>query len=349
MSPTLAQPDVPAPTDAPAVRWGILAPGRIAAAFATAVARDTRSSVVAVGSRSADRAAAFAALHEVPTAYGSYAELAADDRVDAVYIASPHSEHHAHALLALAAGKPVLVEKAFTRNLVEADEVLDAGRSRGLLVAEAMWSRYLPHYDIVRQAVASGVLGDLVLVEADHGQRLWPDGPRRLSDPALAGGSLLDLGVYPLSFVDMVLGALQDVHVEGALTDERVDATAQVTARTTNGTLARAWCTMAATTPCAAQVVGTAGRLELAGRFYAPTTVRLIAPDGSVIAQVTPEPDGPHGFAYQAAEFARTLASGGLEPASMPHEATRRVLSLMDHARTRLGVRYPGEPAGADQ
>ena len=343
MPPTLPPSRVPEPMDAPGIRWGILAPGRIAAAFATAVTRDTRSTVVAVGSRSRERAIAFASAHDVRTAYGSYAALAADERVDAVYIASPHSEHHAHALLALEAGKPVLVEKAFTRNLAEAEEVLEAGRSRGLLVAEAMWSRYLPHYDVVRQAVDFELLGDLVLVEADHGQRLWPDGPRRLSDPALAGGSLLDLGVYPLSFVDMVLGVLQGVHVEGTLTDEGVDATAQVTARATDGTLARAWCTMAATAPCTAQIVGTAGRLELAKRFYAPTTVRLVAPDGTVVAERSPEPDGPHGFAYQAAEFARTLGAGGVEPASMPHEATRRVMSLMDLARARLSVVYPGD------
>lgn len=326
------------------MRWGILAPGRIASTFATAVGRDTRSSVVAVGSRDGDRATAFAALHEVSTAYGSYADLVADERVDAVYVASPHSEHRAHALLALSAGKPVLVEKAFARSLREADEVLAAGRAAGLLVAEAMWSRYLPHYDVVRRAVDSGLLGDLVLVEADHGQRLWPDGPPRLADPALAGGSLLDLGVYPLSFLDMVLGRLQDVHVHGTLTDQGVDATAQLMARTAEGVLAHAWSTMAAATPCTAHVVGTAGRLELAGRFYAPTTVRLLASDGRVLDEMSPDPTGlPHGFAYQAAEFARTLRAGGVEAPSMPHEATRRVMSLMDDARARLSVVYPGE------
>ncbi|MGA8045267.1 MAG: Gfo/Idh/MocA family oxidoreductase [Dermatophilaceae bacterium] len=341
----LLQPSgVPDPIEAPPLRWGILAPGGIASTFATAVARDTRSSVVAVGSRDGDRATAFAALHEVSTAYGSYADLVADDSVDAVYVASPHSEHRAHALLALNAGKPVLVEKAFTRNLREADEVLACGRAAGLLVAEAMWSRYLPHYDVVRRTVDSGVLGDLVLVEADHGQRLWPDGPPRLADPALAGGSLLDLGVYPLSFLDMVLGPLQDVNVDGTLTDQGVDATVQLTARTSGSVLARAWSTMAATTPCTARIVGTEGRLELAGRFYAPTTVRLVASDGRVLEEMSPDHTGPsHGFAYQAAEFARTLRAGAVEAPSMPHEATRRVISLMDNARARLSVVYPGE------
>jgi predicted dehydrogenase len=334
---------VPDPMDAPPLRWGVLAPGRIAGAFAHAVAGGTRSSVVAVGSRSPERAAAFAAAHDVPTAYGSYAELVADDRVDAVYIASPHSEHRAHALLALAAGKPVLVEKAFARSLAEADDVLDAGRRAGLLVAEAMWSRYLPHYDVVRRTVGSGVLGDLVLVEADHGQRLWPDGPRRLADPALAGGSLLDLGVYPLAFLDTVLGPLDHVVVAGTLSDEGVDVTAHVTARSTDGVLGLGWSTMTAATGCTARVVGTAGRLELDGPFYGPTTVRLVAPDGTVADEHARDQLDRPGFAYEASEFARVLAGGGLEPPSVPHAATRRVMALMDTARSAIGVVYPGE------
>jgi predicted dehydrogenase len=267
-----------------------------------------------------------------------------DPNIDAVYIASPHSEHRGHALLALSAGRPVLVEKAFARNVAETEEVLAAGRSSGLLVAEAMWSRYLPHYDVVRRTLAADVLGDLVLAEADHGQPLWPDGPRRLADPTLAGGSLLDLGVYPLSFLDMVLGPLLEVHATGTRTDAGVDATAHVTARTSAGGIAAGWSTMLAASPCTARVVGTAARLELAGRFYAPTSMRLLSREGSLLDEWVPSAaDREHGLAYQAAEFARVLDTGGLEPESMPHEATRRVMALLDAARAQLGVVYPGE------
>ena len=342
MAPVLQPPCVPDPMDAPGIRWGILAPGGIAGAFAAAVQQATASTVAAVGSRSPERAVGFAERHGIAAAYGSYAELVADDGVEAVYIASPHSEHRAHALLALAAGKPVLVEKAFARSLSETDDVLTAGREAGLLVAEAMWSRYLPHYDVVRRTVAGGELGDLVLVEAAHGQRLWPNGPQRLSDPVLAGGSLLDLGVYPLAFLDMVLGPLHDVSATGTLTDLGVDASAHLLARSETGTVARAWSTMAASTDCTAQIVGTEARLELDHRFYAPTTVRLVAPDGSVLEEYHPD-QREHGFSYQAAEFARVLTAGGLEPASVPHEATRRVMALLDTARTGICVVYPGE------
>lgn len=342
MRPALHPSTVADPMDAPALRWGILAPGGIAGTFAAAVAARTRSSVVAVGSRSGERARAFASAHGIATAYDSYAALVADDQVDAVYVASPHSEHRAHALVALAAGKPVLVEKAFTRNLAETDEVLAAADHAGLLVAEAMWSRYLPHFDVVRRTVAAGELGDLVFAEADHGQRLWPDGPQRLADPALAGGSLLDLGVYPVSFLDMVLGPLSDVTVTGTRTDAGVDATAHLSARSESGTLASAWSTMAAATACTARVVGTQARLELDGWFYAPTTIRLIGPDGTVLEESRPS-DPEHGFGYQVAEFARVHATGGREPESMPHAATRRVMAVLDAARAQLGVAYPGE------
>ncbi|GGL31202.1 Gfo/Idh/MocA family oxidoreductase [Phycicoccus endophyticus] len=340
----LAPPTVPDPMDAPGLRWGVLGPGGIANTFAAAVRAGTRSEVVAVGSRSADRASAFAGRHGVARSYGSYEELVADERVDVVYVASPHSEHHEHALLALRAGKHVLVEKAFCRNLAETDEVLDEARSGGLFAGEAMWSRYLPQYDVARRTVAAGTLGQVAILQADHGQRLWPEGPRRLSDPALAGGSLLDLGVYPIAFADHVLGPLEDVAARGVVTDEGVDATVGVTARV-GGALARLTSTMAARTPCHALVAGSAALLELTGPGYfygAATTVRLVAPDGSELDTFAP-PHPEHGFRYQVAEIARALEAGRTEPWSVPWEATRRVMAVMDDVRRQVGVGYPGE------
>lgn len=342
--PTLAAPVVADPMDAPPVRWGILGPGGIANTFAAAVREGTRSEVVAVGSRSADRADEFARRQGVARAHSSYEALVEDPSVDVVYVASPHSEHHAHALLALAAGKPVLVEKAFTRSLAETDEVLDAALDAGLLAAEAMWSRYSPQYDVVRRTVEAGTLGEPALVQADHGQRLWPDGPQRLSDPALAGGSLLDLGVYPIAFADHVLGGLDDVAARGTLSPEGVDVTVGVTARR-GDTLARMTSTMAAATPCQALVAGSAARLELTGPgfFYgAACAVRLVAPDGTLLD--TWEPELPeHGFRFQVAEVARALAEGRSEVWSVPWAATRRVMGVMDEVRRQVGVVYPGE------
>lgn len=343
-TPRLAPSTVPDPMEAPPLRWGILGPGGIANTFAAAVRAGTRGEVVAVGSRSAERAGEFARRHGAARSHGSYEALVADDGVDAVYVATPHSEHHEHALLALAAGKPVLVEKAFARSLAETEVVLEAARAAGLFAGEAMWSRYLPQYDVVRRTVEAGTIGELVLVQADHGQLLWPDGPQRLADPALAGGSLLDLGVYPIAFADHLLGALGDVAARGSLSDQGVDVTVGITG-TVGSTLARLTCTMAAATPCRALVAGTTGRLELTGPGYfyeAATSVRLVAPDGTVLDTMEPEhPD--HGFRYEIAEAARAIAEGRPEPAPVPWEATRRVMAVMDEVRRQVGVVYPGE------
>jgi predicted dehydrogenase len=321
----------------------VLAPGGIANAFAEAVAVGTASQVVAVGSRSLERARAFADRHGIERAHGSYDELVADDGVDAVYVASPHSEHHDHALLAIAAGKPVLVEKAFTRSAAEAREVLDAATGKGLLAAEAMWSRYLPHYDVVRQAVTAGLLGDVVALFADHGQRLWPNGPARLSQPELAGGALLDLGVYPVSFADHVLGPATSVTAAAALTELTVDSTTSIVLRV-GGAQAILFASMAAVTPCTAVVAGTEARLEIATRFYGPSTVRLVGRDGTVLDERDGRlPDDVRGFSFEAAEFARSLAAGATETTVMPHAATLRVMETMDEVRRQVGVRYPGE------
>jgi len=341
--PSLAASTVPDPMEAPAIRWGVLAPGGIANTFAAAVHEGTRSRVVAVGSRSPERAQDFAGRHGIERAHGSYADLVADSDVDAVYVASPHSEHHEHALLALRAGKPVLVEKAFTRSLREADEVLEIASAAGLLAAEAMWSRYLPHYDVIRRTVEAGTLGEVVLVDADHGQRLWPDGPARLSQPELAGGALLDLGVYPVSFADHVLGGLEGVAARGVLTELGVDATTTIEARGPSGAIAHLWCSMAAATSCPARVVGTRARLEVQGRFYnVRSRVRLIGPDEQLLDEFVPEV-ATHGFRFEAAEVARALAAGRLETESMPWAATRRVMAAMDEVRRQVGVVYPGE------
>jgi predicted dehydrogenase len=341
----LPEPRTPDPHDAPAIRWGVLAPGGIAHAFADAVAVGTASSVVAVGSRSRERAQDFADEFSVPRAYGSYEELVADTEVDAVYVASPHSEHRDHALLALEAGKPVLVEKAFTRSAAEAREVLAAAERQGLLVVEAMWSRFLPHYDVVRHVVETGLIGELVSVFADHGQRLYPDGPARLSQPELAGGALLDLGVYPVSFADLVLGAPTSVSAAGTLTDLGVDATTTIVITGAGGGHGVLSCTMAGVTPCTAVVVGTEARLELSGTFYgAGSTIRLVSRTNEVLDE---RPGGltddVRGFAYEAAEFARCLVAGETESPLLPHATTLRVMETMDDVRRQVGVVYPGE------
>jgi len=331
------------PRQAPPLRWGIVAPGGIAHEFASALRARTAQQVQAVGSRSLARAQEFAREFGAASAYGSYEELVGDPDVDVVYVASPHSEHHAHARLALEAGKPVLVEKAFTRNAAEAREVVESARTAGVFAMEAMWTRFLPHVDVVRRCLEEGLLGDVHTVMADHGQRLYPDGPQRLSDPALAGGALLDLGIYPISFAHLVLGSFTEVNATGVQAETGVDAQESVTVTNERGALGLLGATMLTKTPTTASICGTRARLDIDGDFYQHgSAVRLVAPDGTELDRYAPH-DVEHGLHFEAAEVARRVTAGELESPLMPLDETLTIMAAMDQVRAQLGVRYPGE------
>jgi predicted dehydrogenase len=335
--------------DAPPLRWGILAPGTIARAFALTVQAHTRQRIVAVGSRSAERAAAFAAQLGIERSYGTYEQLAEDPDVDVVYIASPQSEHLAHALLAIGAGKHVLVEKPFTRSADEAEQLVAAARERGVFLMEAMWMRFLPHIDVVRQVLAAGALGDVHTVFADHGQFLAPEVLPRLHAPELGGGALLDLGVYPVSFASLVLGPFASVTAVGTMAPSGVDGHVSMIVTTERGAHGLLSTTLFAKTPTMASISGTLARLELEGSvagpvtgFYGPTTVRLIGRDGELLDTFAPA-RLDDGLAYQAAELARCVTAGRTESDLMPHAETLRVMRTLDAVRAQIGVRPPGE------
>jgi predicted dehydrogenase len=198
--------------------WGILGPGGIAKAFAEDLKRLDGHSIGAVGSRTLGNAQSFAHTYG-GTAYGSYEELVADSSVDAIYVATPHPAHKDNVILALNAGKPVLCEKPFSVNAVEAQQMVDAASKNGVALMEAMWARFLPHYAKVREIIESGVLGKIHTIHADHGQRLADQNIPRLVEPALAGGALLDLGIYPISFAHMILGNPLKITSTAVLTD----------------------------------------------------------------------------------------------------------------------------------
>lgn len=329
----------PEPADAPALRWGILGPGGIARRFASEIPRFTASRVLAVGSRDLGRAEQFASEFGVARAYGSYAELVSDPEVDVVYIATPHSEHRAHALAALEAGKPVLVEKAFARNADEAREVFDVAASRGLFAMEAMWSRFLPHYRAVVDSVKDGLIGEVVSVIAQHGQDLV-GGNDRLWRPELAGGALLDLGVYPLSLMHALLGVPDQVAAFGSLSEAGIDLGESVVLRYGERTFGVAVSSLEAAMQNDATIAGTKGRLHIKRTFYAPSDVVVMLGDGTdYVAPLRHE----GGFQFQAAEVARCLAAGRTSSDLMSWQDTVDVMEIMDEVRAQLGVVYPGE------
>lgn len=328
------------PADCPPARWGIIGPGGIARQFLADAREGTACDVTAIGSRSRERAEAFAAQHGIAHAYGSYEELVASDAIDAVYVATPHSEHRDHAILALEAGKPVLVEKSFTRNAAEARDVFDVARRQGLFAMEAMWSRFLPHMVVARAVVQSGALGDVVQVVGDHGQSLTHI--ERLRNPELAGGAMLDLGVYPVSFIHSILGAPGEVRALGHRLDSGVDASS-ASILVYPHAIAVATTALTARTPTRAWIGGTGGRIDFDPDFYRPGGITVAMRDAEQVRWELSYPAG--GFQFQIAEAARCIDGGATESATMPWESTLEVLEIMDELRRQLGVHYPDEPS----
>ena len=334
---------VPDPQDAPPLKWGILAPGGIANKLAEAVRDFTAGTVVAVGSRDAGRAAGFAERHGVARSYGSYEELVDDDEVEAVYVASPHSGHREHAVLAMSAGKHVLIEKALARNSTEVEEIFGAAQRSNVFAMEAMWTRHLPHMAEVRRRIEDGAIGEIVTVTSDHGQALDLPNDHRLKNPQLAGGALLDLGVYPIAFTVDLLGVPKDIAATGRLTDTEVDGHVSLVLGFGPKTLAQIDTTLWTKTPTTAVISGTEGSIEIDGDFYGPNVARLRKADRD--RTVVEEWGGPipNGFQFQVAEVARCVAEGKQESERMTWASSRTVMAIMDEARRQVGVRYPGE------
>ncbi len=251
-------------------RWGIIGTGWIATAFVRDLALLADAEVVAVGSRSQEGADAFADLHGIRTRHATYADLAADPDVDVVYVATPHPGHHAAALLAIAAGKAVLVEKPFMLNAPEAEEVIAAARAQGTFLMEAMWTRFLPHVVAIRALLDEGVIGDVMSVIADHGQWFAEDAAHRLFAPELGGGALLDLGVYPVSFCSMVLGTPSRITAAGTKAFTGVDAQTSLLLEHPDGSHGVVTTTLSSSTATTAVINGTRD----ASRSKAPSTPR---------------------------------------------------------------------------
>jgi len=331
----------------PVLRWGILAPGAIAADWARTVLANTDQRVVAVASRSADRAAAFARVHGIAGAYGGYDLLLADETVDIVYIAAPHSEHRRLALAAIAAGKHVLVEKPIALNAAEAGEIAIAARAAGVFAMEAMKARFLPQTDVIARLLRDGALGDVLGVEADFGSRATFDPASRLFDPALGGGALLDIGVYPLWFAHFVLGRADTVGTTGSLAPSGVDEHAVVTldyaARASAlGGPARAVITtsLVERTPHGASIRGSRARLDVVPPFQSPTGLRITANDTGEVSEYadTSGLSGREGIAFQVTAAAEAIADGRTESPLHTFDDAIAVLEVVDAARAQLGA-----------
>lgn len=323
------------------LRWGILATGGIATAFASDL-RTAGLDLVAVGSRSQASADAFAAKFDIPRAHASYEALVADPDVDIIYVSTPHPMHHAGAKLALEHGKHVLVEKAFTVNRAEAEELRQLAADRGLLAMEAMWSRYLPHMVRIREIVASGALGELRAVMADHTQKITDDPAHRLNALELGGGALLDLGIYPISFIWDILGAPETVQATARLGETGADAEVATIMTHAGGAISTSLSSARAAGPNTAAIVGTEARIDIDRVWYCPTSFRVVAPDGEVRESYESHIDG-RGMQYQALAAERLVHDGILEGDILPIAESVAIMGTLDEIRAQIGVRYPSE------
>ena len=322
-------------------RWGILASGGIAQAFARDLSYFNHHIVAAVGSRSQESADSFAAEFPGCTAYSSYEALVTDPTLDAIYVASPHPYHVSNTVLALNAGKPVLCEKPFTINAAEARQMKAAADANDVALMEAMWARFLPHMHKVREILASGILGDIWAVEADHGQRLSDYANPRHWEPSLGGGALLDLGIYPISFAHMVLGVPDKITSSATFTDKGVDASSTVIFDYKSGAQAILTSNMMVSTPCRATICGTLGKIEIDRTFYNPTSMRVIMHDGTTTEY--PNEYKGHGLRDQALEFERVVRSGAKSSAILTPDESILIMESLDEVRKQIGLVYPSE------
>ncbi|HET7724900.1 MAG TPA: Gfo/Idh/MocA family oxidoreductase [Propionibacteriaceae bacterium] len=339
MTLTLPAPRIIDADAVPALRWGVVGVG-IADRFVSALHAHTPQRAVAVTSRRRERAESFAATHGVVSVYDSVDALVSDPAVDAVYVATPHPLHLEQAMAAIAHGKHVLVEKPIAMSAAEAATMTAAGRDMGVLVMEAMWTRYLPQSDIVRQILADGLIGDVSMVLADFGFCAPADPTHRLWNPELGGGALLDAGVYPVSFASSVLGAPSEVHAVGTALDNGVDVQASLALGYASGATALVATSLRTVMPIEAQVLGSAGRLKVLSPFFGPSGVEVTTGQFET-TQVATWRDERYPGMYdamcgEAIAFASYVAEGRVESPLHPHDEVVSVLATIDEARAQL-------------
>jgi predicted dehydrogenase len=323
----------------PALRWGIIGTG-IAGSFVHAIHAHTTQRATAVAARDAEKTRAFADEHGIPTVHPTASALINDADIDVVYIATPHPLHHDLALEAIAAGKHLLIEKPIAMSAAEAHSITAAGRAAGVLVMEAMWTRYLPQADVIRQVLADGVLGEIRLVRADFGFAMPFAPEHRLWNAELGGGALLDAGVYPISFASSVIGAPMSVTAVGATASTGVDSSANLLVTTASGAAAQLSTSIETSMPVEATIMGSSGRLDVLSPFFGPSGITVTTGTLGSEESVTWRDDTfevlHDGLGYQATAFASYVAAGLTESPVHPHHEIVSVMATIDDARAQI-------------
>lgn len=322
------------------IKTGILGAGGIAEKMAQTITNMSEVEAYAVASRDSDRAKTFAERHGFVKAFGSYEEMLRDDELELVYIATPHSHHYEHAMLCLNQGKHVLCEKAFTANALQAERLLNLAKEKNLLIAEAIWTRYMSLSKKINEVIESGVIGNPTLLTANLGYTIA--GKERIMQPALAGGALLDLGVYPINFASMVFGdKVSKVASTAVMTDTRVDAVNSIALTYEGGQTAVLYSTILSQTNREGIIYGDKGHLVI-DNINNPERIRVISNENMEIARYE-APVQITGFEYEVESAVKAIREGHIECPEMPHREILRIMKLMDSIRASWGMKLPFE------
>ena len=322
------------------MKFSILAPGGIARKMAEAVSGLDSVERYAVASRTYEKAKAFADEWGFEKAYGSYEEMLEDPEVELVYVASPHSHHYQYAKMCLEHGKHVLVEKAFTVNAAQAEELIRLSEEKGLLLTEAIWTRYMPSRRMIDELVESGVIGEVTSLTANLGYVL--DHVERMQNPELAGGALLDLGVYPINFAMMVFHSeIRDVTSAAVMSPKGIDWMNSITLTFEDGKMAVLHSNMLDQTDREGVINGSKGYIEIQN-INNCEEIRVFDLDRKMTARYQ-VPEQINGYEYEVTACQKAIESGRVECDEMPHSETLKVMKLMDKIRGQWGMKYPCE------
>ncbi|MEV4139729.1 Gfo/Idh/MocA family oxidoreductase [Dactylosporangium sp. NPDC049742] len=319
------------------IRWGILSTGSIASTFVEDLHLLPDAEVAAVGSRTAQSAERFAAKHGIPRAHGSWQALVDDPEVDAIYVATPHTAHHDATMLSLAAGKATLTEKPLTLDVASSEALVATARERGVFLMEAMWMRCIPAVRRMVELVAAGAIGDPTAVHADFGMAGPWDESHRLLSRALGGGALFDVGIYPVTFAHLFLGAPSSVQAWARMTAGGVDENTGILLGYDSGALAALTCSLVGDSARRATVTGTTGRIEVAREFFHPSGFTIWRGGEAETVDLPFEGAGYH---FEAAEVHRCIREGRTESPLVPLSETLDILTVLDVVRVKVGLDY---------
>ncbi|PJJ79175.1 Gfo/Idh/MocA family protein [Mucilaginibacter auburnensis] len=325
------------------IRWGILGTGYIARRFASDLKLAEGAELAAIGSRSLTSAQQFADEYPVANCFGSYDEVAQCPDVDVVYVATPHTLHYENTLMCLNGGKAVLCEKPFAINKRDTEAMINLAREKKLFLMDALWTKFHPHYLKMLDMVKSGKLGDVKIVFSNFGYVVTPQHSTRLLDPALGGGSILDIGIYNIFTAFDVLGMPDKIDVNAVATDGGVDEQCSVVFTYDNGAMASLYSSFRTTLATEAEVCGTKARVKLTPDFYtASANVELYGENG-IKELIEVERENGFGYQYEARHVNECLRAGLTESPVVSHSYTLKLMVLLDKIRGLAGIRYTAD------